>query len=798
VANDGMGETLVPTVANRAVGLSTVAKALRTKLETVLSDAPWKTIEAQPGHISHAPIRDVRAIVVHETSMPASRAQGTTMLTGQLGAGGHGETTQLFVAGDGTVLLGMELPRQTGHATFVNAWSLGSETGHPWGNWPGANALLGPWTTAANGALLHMPQNGWRPLRGQDRLDRPEDDDLPGEKLYLWHAGNEPIVGRWTTSRYQGPWRQKQRVPEAPFSEWQYRSWALLARYLAERFLVPRNFPLLPHKQRSSGFGTEGGLHSMLRDTASFRSIVNADEILSRKVTDITSLPALPANPPLPAQPPRPGLTQAQFDDPAQLGQRYVNNQNIHNVTWTDNAGEEHTFVRNEIWRNVFFQYRGIHGHGFSGDAAHGRDHDCPGPMFDWHRFAREVWDWWWRPFDLLFVDLDVRPYVPITRHGDTPLTEHYFHTSGPDYLASAVPGIHGAKSSPRTYRTAKDTRVYALANGELVAARFPVTSPVLTSGVSLAFSVVRHHVYHKLDELQLIPNVMREEAGLEPLPAVLPDRLSYDLPPSTVYTLYMHLSRTGISFDEIADGNPDWLNRLLVRKKECKLGVDYHSLQGDIFDTDPRWLTPPPGTPQRPTVLQAWRADEAYLSSFLDGLRAGRLVLAPQDAFATPIRVVLGDYMGRVGLIRRTPSEEHYGVRVEVFSQRVISREFTFTASDPPTAGWVPVGGGNPAVRYQIEWARQPEGEERATLLAAGVAEEQLGLVDWFPEFALSTTLNRRWDDPAWLHWRGGVVHYDPDRFMEWINRKTWRSEWPKYRLTDPVEAPDPRPRTL
>jgi hypothetical protein len=758
-----------------------VATALRKRLETVLSDEPWTAIKKQAGHFTRPPIADVRAIIVHETSEMATRARGAGMFSGQFGPHKQGLTTQLYVAGDGTVLLGMELPRKTNHATFINSWAIGSETGHPWGNYKG-NSHLGPWcSTRETGtkkqkgqlvALFRKPGNGWLPLRGEDRLDHPEDNDLPGEKFYLRHSAQaEVVVSRWTTTSYDGPWRQPQRVPEAPFSEWQYRSWALLARYLAERFLVPRNFPLLPHKLRSSGYGTDAGLHSMAHDSVSFRAIVRADEILFRKVAEL------------------PGLSQEDFDTDLQTAY----DDAVRDVQ-DPNGDPGDTFEVNDIWTAFFSHYRGIHGHGFSGDPNQNKDHDCPGPLFDWHRFAREVWDWWWRPFDFSLTDGDVRPYRPITRNGDTPLTEHYFHTSGPDYLARDVHGIHGAKSSPRTYRTAKGTRVYALANGELVAARFPVT----TSGVSLAFSIVKHEVYHQLDELQMIPSLMREAAGLEPLPAVLPNRLSYDIPPSTVYTLYMHLSRAGMNFDDIADGNPDWLNRLLVRKKECALGLAFHSLQGDIFEVDPRWLTPPPGTPQRPTVLQAWRADESYLSSFVDGLRTGRLVLASQDAFATPIRVVLGDYMGNVGVIRRTASDEQYGVRVEVFSSRRISTEFPLTTSDPPEAGWAPkaIGAGSPAVSYPSEWARTPAGEERATLLAAGVAEDQLGEVSWWNDFQLSTTIGRTFADDARLPER--PVHYDPDGFMAWLNRRTWRSEWSKYRLADPVEAPDPRPRTL
>ena len=38
---------------------------------------------------------------------------------------------------------------------------------------------------------------------------------------------------------------------------------------------------------------------------------------------------------------------------------------------------------------------RGLSRHSINGD------HPCPGPLFDWYRFAREVWDYWWYPFDM-------------------------------------------------------------------------------------------------------------------------------------------------------------------------------------------------------------------------------------------------------------------------------------------------------------------------------------------------------------------------------------------------------------
>ena len=34
-------------------------------------------------------------------------------------------------------------------------------------------------------------------------------------------------------------------------------------------------------------------------------------------------------------------------------------------------------------------------------------------------------------------------------------------------------------------------------------------------------------------------------------------------------------------------------------------------------------------------------------------------------------------------------------------------------------------------------------------------------------------------------------VVHYDPLTFLPWLNNRTWRSEWPKYRATDPAGIP-------
>jgi hypothetical protein len=102
-------------------------------------------------------------------------------------------------------------------------------------------------------------------------------------------------------------------------------------------------------------------------------------------------------------------------------------------------------------------------------------------------------------------------------------------------------------------------------------------------------------------------------------------------------------------------------------------------------------------------------------------------------------------------------------------------------------------VGTGSPAVRYASEWARTPTGAELTALQAAGVDPR---LVNWWADVQ-PATLNTRLPTDAHLDERGVVIHYDPMTFLPWINQRTWRSEWPKYRATDPAGVPTaPRPR--
>lgn len=781
-----------------------MAHALFSRLNSVLSNAPEQRALAQrahwPGGIFASRINDVRAFVIHETSGWPTRRHGENMFDRHFfGGAGHaphtGETTQLYIAGDGTVLLGMTLPLQTFHANFVNPWSLGSETGHAWGNYSG-NLHLGPFSQSDNTttpagvpvrppygefrALHAMPGNGWLPLSAN--AAGVDIDDYPGVRLWHRRLAGEVIVTLWTTQRYSGPWRQPQRVAEMLFNEAQYRAWALLLRYAAERFLIPRNFPVLPHKMRSSGFGTAGD-HGMLRDAMSFRSIVRGDEVLFRSLATF-------------------GMTEAQLNDDAQVANIYRGGVVLAGV------------ARNQLWTRMFDMFRGFHGHGCSGDPNGGHDHDCPGPMFDFHRLAREVWDWWWHPFD--FDAARATTNVPRRRHshnwggdpqlqnwdGNTLLTEHFFDTPRAVYQGRSVAGIHGNTGSPRTYRLEPNSPVYALANGTLVAARFPPE----TGNVSLAFTLVRHEVFHQPDALAALPDLVRQ--GLD-LPPALPDRISYDAEPSTVYTLYMHLGRrAGMSFDNITANNPDWLNRLLMRKIECDNGINVHTANPPLPAQVADWNSVPPGAGtggvRRPTILEGWQADAPQLRRCLDDLRAGNLMLAPlvDLAWVTPIRILLGDFLGNAGVISRTQAATTHGIRVEVFSKNVISPDFDFNVSanrwDPPNLPLQPKPGGH-ALLYQSEWWDSPTGNEAAGLQANGV---DVSLLGWMTFVEGVTTLARLYPDDGRLPRGGGEVHYDPDSFMEWLNNRTWKSEWRKYRLTDPAGAPlaapaQPRPRT-
>jgi hypothetical protein len=801
------------------------AQQLRDRLGAVFDDSIWQQVfAAQPNWLHHGygdPLADIHTLVVHETSGLPGRGDAAGIFrhhfqtrppVAPTAAHPHpaqpppldGITAQFDITGDGTVMQGMQPPRKSHHARPLNDTSIGSETGHAWGNY-GGNDHQGPYISDGaghlnaqpdNGAIPRPNKNGWVPLSGNDVANGP--DDVPGVKFWAMADGGEVIVGSWTTANYAGPWREAQRVPEMLFSEAQYRGWALFARWICEEFLIPRNFAILPHQTRVTGYGLHGSTHSMLRNAVAFSTIVLADEGLSRS----------PATFGLPA-----GAVPSEND----LQTQYSAAGAVVVRGPLDPHGDAHANDVNVRWEQACAAFRGIIGHGFSGDPTgdlgpdpHApappppppmvrtlKDHDCPGPMFDWHRVAREVWDWWWHPFDLDGVNPSTvavlpRPYSLASHDGNTPLLDYYWDTSTALMTGRVTPGIHGPHSSPSTFALPENSRVYAMAGGEVVAARFATAN----TGVDFSLLVVRHEVFHQLDPR---PAAAAPPGGLPQFA----NRIDYDTAPASVYSLYLHLGRpAGMNFAAPVDANPDWLNRMLIRYQEATLGVAFRaSAVGQAIPVG-TWDNFPPGggANARTSVDRSWTADHNNYGPTLTRLQRGDLTLMPGQRDVTPIRVLLGDYIGDVGVIRRDAAGAHFGVRVEVVSADVISHDFTETVTDA-TRLWDPVAGPagtRHAVRYPSEWSANPTGAILAAMTAAGVTDTSLA--NWWSDVSLASTMHADWPDGASLP-PGSVVHYDPYEFLPWLNARTWTSEWPKYRaqnLTNPGAVPaTPIPRS-
>jgi hypothetical protein len=780
------------------------AQQLRDRLGAVFDDSVWQQVSAaQPSRLHHGygdPLADIQMLVVHETSGLTARNEATSIFrhhfqtrppVAPTAANPHpaqpppldGITAQFDITGNGTVMQGMEPPRKSHHARPLNDISIGSETGHAWGNY-GGNDHQGPYISDGAGNLHAQPHNnGWLPLSGADANNGP--DDVPGIKMWAMVDGDEVIVGYWTTANYAGPWREAQRVPEMLFSEAQYRSWALFARWICEDRLIPRNFPILPHKTRVTGYGLHGSTNGVLHDATSFSAIVLADELLSRS----------PATFGLPA-----GAVPAEAD----LQAHYSAAGAVVARGPVDPHGNAHANDVNTLWQAACGAFRGIIGHGFSGDPTgdlgpdpHAppppppapqvrslKDHDCPGPLFDWHRLAREVWDWWWHPFDLDGVNPSTvavlpRPYSLSSHDGRTPLNEYYWDTSTALMTGRVTPGIHGAHSSPSTFALPEGSRVYALANGEVVAARFATAN----TGVDFSLLVVRHEVFHQLDPR---PAAAAPAGGLPQFA----NRIDYDAAPASVYSIYLHLGRpAGMNFRAVVDANPDWLNRMIIRYQESRLGVTFRTSHAGTAIPTATWDNFPPGdvggVNARTSVDRSWTADNNNYDPTLRRLQNGDLALMPAGREVTPVRVLLGDYVGDVGVIRRDAAGAHFGVRVEIVSRDVISADFTETVTDGARL-WDPVAGPagtRHAVRYPSEWSADPTGAVLAAMTAAGVADTSLA--NWWQDVSLASTMHVNWPAGASIP-AGSIVHYDPYEFLPWLNARTWTSEWPKYRATN------------
>lgn len=754
--------------------------ALQTRLDTVFGDDPRTRVMAGsanwPGGFG-AFMNDVRSVIVHLTAGWPPREKVEEFVKQYIGPPANaavrqkaGIGPQYFVPGDGTVFGLIDMPSITWHGNHMNNWAIGVETGNL-------------------GDVAPPPGNRWRSLAAT--VDQNA-DDIPGAKLWIsGHGFREVVVSWWTTRTYAGPVREalgNQRT--MLFTEQQYRGWALLARFVCERHDLPRNFPLLPHALRGR----------TVDNSTTFRRLALADERFPVLVRRLAAH----------------NIEEGHFEtaNAATLEARYdaaVQPRNEATLTARNNRA----------WTALFDIYRGFHSHGFSGSNALKRvtnpdgtfrfvetDHDCAGPLFDWHRFAREVWDWWWYPFDLSddLANPVTAPRPERNASGTTPLREYYFEARDFDAkdrayalltLATGLRagnGIFDGLSSPSTFTLNRaGVPIYAPANGELVAARFPDTG----DGVSLAFLLVRHEIYHRPDTLTI------DLEGVGSFPAN-PGRIDYDQEPDYVYSLVIHLARPeGMSFSEVTASNPEWLNRVLIRKKECDLVLalyDASAAHGGIAAA--AWDSRPPGVPQRPTALEAWRADAVALRFFLERLSAGDVAVGSTGRNNdSRIRVLLGDFLGHGGIIRKEGTTVLHGIGLETFASGFVPPAFQSVVS---TNGWsLPAGTPlrpPPAVFYQTEWSKPPEAAERQRLQGIGVNPD---LVNWWGEASMVTRLHPTLPGHGQLNAAGFAFHFEPLKFMRWLNETTWASEWPKYQVTDAAGAavpqlPDhPRPRS-
>lgn len=180
------------------------------------------------------------------------------------------------------------------------------------------------------------PGNGWVRVSST-----PTNDDIPGANLFMRHHTDVPqevLLGWWTTTHYAGPAREPVGATQMLFSEQNYRSAAVLTRFVAEQYSVPRNFLLFPHAQRAD----------TITSAAVFGRLVNADPATASLINRFTAL----------------HVQALDFANAAQLNTNYTTHNNI-----TTHVVHHATVpLRNEVWDAYFRTYRGVHGHAASGD----------------------------------------------------------------------------------------------------------------------------------------------------------------------------------------------------------------------------------------------------------------------------------------------------------------------------------------------------------------------------------------------------------------------------------------------
>ena len=251
----------------------------------------------------------VHSVVIHETSgWPTHQAADgfvdryTCRVAGDQGIG-----PQFYVAASGTAfqLIYIDPKRLTWHSSFLNGISFGIENGD------------------IGDANIRPPGDHWRALTTTPATQ----DDLAGAKLFacVHPTDDEDIIPIWfPTKNYRGPGDLTHVGPfRMLFTEANYRTLALLCRYLAEQLGIPRNFTLLPYEDRGAN----------MNNVANFRKIVLADEraemiagMFGKTVADFT------ANAPT-LQQWYAGKVTARDEDPA-IAHRMRGK--VHNSAWSD------------------------------------------------------------------------------------------------------------------------------------------------------------------------------------------------------------------------------------------------------------------------------------------------------------------------------------------------------------------------------------------------------------------------------------------------------------------------------
>ena len=775
------------------------AAALERRMQLVFDDTP-RTQHVEAGGVPHPnwrrppadangtfgdEIPDVMAVIVHFTTGWPSREKWSeffdrynTVHHAKWGIGPH-----YYLSGDGHVYRVLSDTLKCHHAGYVSEVSIGVETGN-------LNHVSAP---TAGGVF----PNHWAALSAATH-------DVPDAKFYAISKNHEITVALWTTTSAGVPVNSNpdHNVMMLP-TERQYRSWALLARWLAEVWRVPRNFPLRPYLRRQDTWGAG--------NWQAYRQLVDADPMRDPHIRDQLQ------------------ITDAQFrsNNPATgLPHLYA-------------AAVQAHPSRNRYWTALFQSFRGFHSHAFSGDNG-GHDHNCPGAWFEWQRFARDVWDYWWYPVDLAqatptaaptsgrprrdygrtddvlkeyYFDEEPSSYAKVTTAGFFPIGEETVAEHPPTHVqgVAKVPALgmlgelvrmgqsywgfwHGGMH----FNLDQGSPIYAMAAGQIVAARLhePTVNPdgfdrynPATIFPSALFVLVRHEVF------------WRHRAG--------GPRIDYDQEPTRVYTLYMHLGLpNGLSFVDIVDANPTWLNRVLLMKKEYDLGLAF---QAGHPNPAGQWAE----------HLTRWARQRQTYDRLLADLQAGRVALFPEGEDA--IRVGVGDYVGVAGHLHRNT----FGMHAEVFSRDQI-QDAWFEAVDQSAAASRPYqdeANLEDVTAFIKAHIKTPAGHPGSTYIYRELPKEQKATrfqnialrlkSEWalrntdFPDGGWAPAQRLMWwsdvvpgmngalnlDTAARLPEDGVVWHYHPLGFMAWLNGRTWRSEWPKYRVVDAAGAPVPVP---